>query len=149
MAIIFSPQVGIAQSENEHDLQDSFDQMQEQLQQMMEELNQGEGSAFFFSDTLFNQGFGMHPMNMDSLFQGFSFSIPGSDSLWQRNDPFLGTDIQDQLNQMFKSLDDLDPQYFQGLEDLMREFDKNGIRPDGVEPQPKKEGKRKKKIYKI
>ncbi len=136
------------------EMQDQLNELQQQMEQMMKGFgDMGGVENFFFSDTLlFND---LENIPLDSMMQSFSFAFPDmqSDSMLMRgfdlNGGMFGNGFQDQLNQMFESLDDFGPEYFMDLEELKRQLEQNGIRPDDLESTPKKSGQKKKKIYKI
>ena len=155
---IFLALVSTAQAQTDRedafDMQDQMLELQNQMEQMMKGFGDGgDANNFFFSDTLLFNDLGGMPM--DSMMQGFSFAFPGmeSDSMmmpgFDLNDGMFGNGFQDQLNQMFKSLDDIGPEYFMDLEELKRQMEQNGIRPDDLNGEPVKPGKKKKKVYKI
>jgi len=145
-----------AQSDQDdlNDMQNQMLELQKQMEHMMRGFSQGDDIGnFFFSDTLMFNDFGDFPM--DSLMKGFSFAFPGmdSDSMmmpgFDLNGGMFGGDFQDQLNQMFRSLDDISPEFFMDMEELQRQLEQNGIRPDDPNQAPVKPGKKKKKVYKI
>ena len=135
------------------DMQEQMQELQKQMENMLQGLGeQGEGNSFFFSDTIFNE---LGNIPLDSMMQSLSFAIPEmlNDSMMLRgfdlNGGMFGNRFQDQLNQMFESLDGFDPEYFMDLEELKHQLEQNGIRPDDFEREPKKPGQKKKKVYKI
>ena len=138
------------------DYGDAFEMLQQQLEQMIQNFDGDIGGSFFLSDTMILQDpNALGTMPWDSLMKGYSFNFPEmqNDSLLQKgfgpSEDIFGPDFQGQLDQMFRTLEGLGPEYFEGLEDLMRQFDENQISPDGDSTPERKELKSKKKIYKI
>jgi len=159
MLVIFMTLFSLVQAQTDQEdgmseMQDQMMQLQKQMEDMMKGFgNQEDGNSFFFLDTTIINEFGAMPM--DSLMQGFSHVFPGmgTDSMMLKgfdlNGGMFGEGFQDQLNQMFKSLDDFGPDMFMDMEELMRQLEQNGIRPDDQDIQPRKPGQKKKKVYKI
>ena len=126
----------------------------EQMEEMLREFGQGN---MLFMDTLMLPEFEMEwTPGMDSL--GFGFDpdrqFPGfffSDTLILdgHSMPGMGMDLQDLMEELSRSMESLDPSYFQEMEELLRQFRENGIRPDEeFIPEPGKP-KKKKRVYKI
>ncbi len=146
-----------SQQDPADELSQELQLIQEKMSQMLENLgNLEDQSSFFFSDSLnFNDLSDFRDFPIDSMIQGFSFLFPGMgvDSMgiqgFGNTDELFGPDFQNQLDQMFRSFEELDPSYFEGMEDLIRELEQNGIRPDGLEPGSKGKPKKKKKVYKL
>jgi len=153
LAVIFLLFLGsqplIAQQQEQDPLKGIFDQLQGMLQSF------GQGEMFFMDSLMMDFEF---PAELDSLGYGFGQGMEGefpgfffSDSLSFGNQDFrgLGQDFDLLFKELSRSMESLDPAYFEEMEELLKQFRANGINPDEEFIVPDSKPKKKKKVYKI
>ena len=139
----------VAAQQEQDPMEDIFDQLQGLLQSFGQgEMFQMDSMVmdFEFPAELDSLGFGFGP-GMEQDFPGFFFS----DTLNFGSDDFqgLGMDFNLLFEELSRSMESLDPSYFQDMEELLRQFKANGINPDEEFIVPDSEPKKKKRVYKI
>lgn len=139
----------VAAQQEQDPIEDIFDQ----LQGLLQSFGQGEMFPmdslmmdFEFQEGLDSLEFGFGPDMMQD-FPGFFFS----DTLNFDSEGLQGLNMD--FNLLFKelseSMESLDPSYFEGMEELLRQFKANGINPDEEFILPDSKPKKKNRVYKI